>query len=514
MTLALDERPPVTRARASIYESGAQTRRTLGWRAPTTSPNSALLGSLTTIRDRSRNAIRNDPFAQSVVDKLVSNVIGTGIKPQSTAMDAAFRAKVQALWLRWTDESDADGVLDWYGQLSQATRCFLEAGECFIRLRPRLASDGLSVPLQVQVLEPELCPHDFNQPGRSGNNVRAGIEFDRIGRRVQYHFYASRAGALLDYEPWNMVTLAAKNVIHFYDPRRPGQLRGLPHLTSVLITLHELDKFNDAALLRQQLANMFVAFVKSDPSVDGEMTNPLTGLSRTPTTERESLGLEPGLFQRLDPGEEVEFSKPPEAGQTYAAFMRQQLLAVAAGAGVPYEVITGDMSKVNDRTVRVILHEFRRRIMAMQHQIVAFQVCRRVWTAWMDAAMFSGALDVPAGYFTDRTPWTSVKWVPQGWPYLHPVQDVQAQSDAIRNGFTSRAAVVSEQGEDAEQIDREQAADNTRADELGLSYDSDGRKASSGTAAATDPTSEPDSTTDGEDGATNGDPESPGEETA
>jgi capsid protein len=53
---------------------------------------------------------------------------------------------------------------------------------------------------------------------------------------------------------------------------------------------------------------------------------------------------------------------------------------------------------------------------------------------------------------------------------------------AVRSGFKSRAEVVSEQGYDAEQIDAEQARDNARADALGLSHDSDGRR------AATDPT--------------------------
>jgi len=67
--------------------------------------------------------------------------------------------------------------------------------------------------------------------------------------------------------------------------------------------------------------------------------------------------------------------------------------------------------------------------------------------------------------------------MPQGWPYIHPVQDVQAAREAIRSGFTSRSAVVAEQGEDAEVVDAQQAADNERADELGLEYDSDGRQA-------------------------------------
>ena len=68
-----------------------------------------------------------------------------------------------------------------------------------------------------------------------------------------------------------------------------------------------------------------------------------------------------------------------------------------------------------------------------------------------------------------------MKWIPHGWAYIHPVQDMQAQSLAVRNGFKSRSEVVSEQGYDSEQVDDEIAADNRRADELDLQYDSDAR---------------------------------------
>ncbi len=73
---------------------------------------------------------------------------------------------------------------------------------------------------------------------------------------------------------------------------------------------------------------------------------------------------------------------------------------------------------------------------------------------------------------------TFTQWIAQGWPYMHPVQDMQAQNLAVRSGFKSRSEVVSEQGYDSEQIDDEIAADNRRADELTLQYDSDGRLSS------------------------------------
>jgi hypothetical protein len=131
------------------------------------------------------------------------------------------------------------------------------------------------------------------------------------------------------------------------------------------------------------------------------------------------------------------------------------------------------MAGLNDRVMRVVLHEFRRGIQGRQHHIVAYQLCRPVWTGWFDRVVLSGALPVPAaGYSANPARWAAVKWMPQGWPYIHPVQDVTAAQSAIKAGFTSRSAVVSEQGEDAEVIDAEQAEDNRRADELGLVYES------------------------------------------
>jgi lambda family phage portal protein len=460
------------------YDAAANTRRTAAWRAPTTSANQAILGNLTTLRDRSRQAARNDGFAGGAIDKLVTNIIGTGIKPLSKASDPTFRRAVQELWLRWTDYSDADGLLDFYGQQAQVVRCWLEAGECFIRLRPRLPTDGLPVPLQVQVLEPELCPHTHNTV-RGQNRVRAGIEFDGIGRRVAYYFYAQRPGSEQDFDTNDLRRLPADRVIHLFDPVRAGQLRGIPHLTRALVRLHELDKFEDATLLRSQIANLFAGFI-TRPVGGGEPSdvNPLTGLASDGTTSdgRPIVSLEPGIMQELGPGEEVDFNDPPNADPGGPAFMKAQLMGVAAATGVPYEVLTGDMSGLNDRVMRVILHEFRRAITARQHQIVAFQLCRRVWGAWLDLAFLASVLPIPASYLVDASPWTAVKWMPQGWPYIHPVQDVAAAKGAIRAGFTSRSAVVAEQGEDAEQIDAEQAADNQRADGLGLTYESDCRQ--------------------------------------
>ncbi|MGH8646041.1 MAG: phage portal protein, partial [Gammaproteobacteria bacterium] len=169
------------------------------------------------------------------------------------------------------------------------------------------------------------------------------------------------------------------------------------------------------------------------------------------------------------PGEDVKFSTPADVGATYETFMRVQLRSIAAGMGITYEQLTGDLTGVNYSSIRAGLLEFRRRCEQFQHQVIVFQMCRPIWRRWIRDAILSGALPKAAGD-------SDAKWIPPGFAWVDPLKDIKAQIMAVRAGFKSRAEVVSEQGYDAEAIDREIAADNARADQLGLEYDSDPRK--------------------------------------
>jgi lambda family phage portal protein len=181
------------------------------------------------------------------------------------------------------------------------------------------------------------------------------------------------------------------------------------------------------------------------------------------------VALEPGTMQELGPGEQVEFSDPPDGGNNYPDFMRQQLMAAAAGAGLPYELMTGDMRGVNDRVIRVVLNEFRRRLEQLQFSVYVHQLCRPVRSAWMDMAVLAGALNL-TDYVDRRREYLRTRWVPQGWAYIQPVQDVQARMLEVAAGFTSRSEMCLRSGTDAEIVDEENAADITRAQGLGLKY--------------------------------------------
>jgi len=302
--------------------------------------------------------LRNDPYAANVIDKRVSNLIGTGITPHPRLLDKAIRKAMQELWKDWVDEADADQLTDFSGLQALVARTVEQSGECFIRLRPRRLEDGYAVPLQLQCLAPEFVPHDKFELTRFGNVIRAGIEFNGMGRRVAYWCYRNHPSdkSSLNVGYNQLVRIPAEQMLHIFEPLEPGQLRGVPRLAPVLKRLRSLDNFDDAVLFRQEVANLFAGFVRKPAPEGAPQLDMVTGapvrLDRDGFTPM--VGLEPGTMQELLPGEQVEFSDPPDAGNNYPDFMRQQLRAAAAGSGLPYELMTGDMQGVNDRAIRVV----------------------------------------------------------------------------------------------------------------------------------------------------------------
>ena len=424
--------------------------------------NASILSSASISARRADYYARNNPWVASAVSSLVGNAIGTGIKPRSRHPVPAVRDAMHALWERWTDRADAAGLADYYGMQALAVRAMVEGGESFARLRSRMPEDGLPVPFQLELIDREQVPLErFADLGNS--RVRAGIEFDAIGRRVAYHVLPTRPGdpfAPLPVNGFQTRRIDARDVIHLFQPIAAGQLRGITWLAPVLLRLHELDQFEDAALVKAKVSALFTGFIR-DP--DGHVAG-LSGDSAVNGVLQ--TGMEPGSLINLPPGADIAFSTPAEF-KDYNGFVKGHLRAVAAGLGVPYENLSGDLEGVTYSSIRAGLVEFRRRIEQLQHNVIVFQFCRPVWERFVTLAVLSGAL--PAHDFeSNPTPYLSCDWLPPRFDYVDPAKDVKAEIEAINAGLKSRSQTIAERGYDAEQIDAEIAADQQRAARLGL----------------------------------------------
>lgn len=459
------------RAQGSSYEGASNKPRMAGKGSVVSGPNSPIERSLPMLWSRSHNAIRNNAYARKARESYVSNLVGTGIKPQWGD------PTIQALWDSWVKEADADGVDDFYGLQSLAAGSQFEAGEAMARFRYRRKSDGLSVPLQLQVIEPEHLDPNYSQ-SFGGRLIKMGIEFDLIGRRTAYHLWRYHPHERLTAQLNERVPVPADNVVHMYRRTRPGQLRGVPELTSVIVRLYEIDEMQDATLARQKLAQMFGTFVRKKSTANPEDDGPDFGALVTMPNDADAEPLSeftPGGIHYLESDEEVSFSNPPDIQSQYTEWLRTELLAAAAGAGITYEQLTGDLKGVNYSSIRAGVLEFRRRVEALQAHLMVHQWCRRIAAKWLDVAVTSGVLTIP-NYWARREKLLAIDWIAPKWQWVDPLKETTADLMEVRAGFKPRSEAAGERGWALEQLDDAIAASNKSADDNGLMLDSDPRK--------------------------------------
>jgi lambda family phage portal protein len=449
------------------YEASRLGRRLKTWNAERRNINALLQSGGELLRARARQLCRENPYAANACEEFVASTVGTGIKPSSLVGDRKRKAEIQKAWLRWTDEADADGLTDFYGLQALAARAMFEAGECFIRFRPRRVEDGLSVPLQLQLLESEHLPFDHNEDTKYGNTIRSGIEFDKIGRRVSYHFLRNHPGDNIVGLGGNLdkTIVPASEVLHLYKPLRPGQIRGQPGLTPGMVRLYLLDQYDDAELDRKRVAAMFAGFItKPRAEDDGPVPTESTDVLGAAVA-----GLEPGTLQVLLEGEDIKFSNPAEVGGSYEAFQWRTLLSCCAAVGIPYTAMTGDTSKANYSSERSAQVVFRRRVEQFQHMTLVFQMCRPVWLRWIETAVLSGALSFNAREFNrNRVDLSAAKWIPSKWEWVDPKKDAEAEKILVDNMWKADSDVIEATGYDPDEVYERIAADKGLREDRGL----------------------------------------------
>ena len=331
------------------YDAAKTGSRTDGWTSVSgSSANSEIAPQLPRIRERSRDLVRNNPYAAKAVNVLVNNIVGAGIVPEAKSGTDRQQSATEDAWNDWAEVADADGMLDFYGIQALVMRTVVESGECLVRFRARRLSDGLAVPFQLQVLEPEFIDTGRQGTSSSGYTID-GIEFDNLGRRTAYWLFNRHPGD----NRAMMVTgitssrVPAEDVLHIFDKIRPGQDRGVPWFAPTILRMWDLATYDEAELMRKRVEACIAAFVEQEAGGDirplGKIANGTNTDGTSGTTRRESF--EPGMIEYMRPGESVEFNNPQGTGG-YAEYMGVQLHAIAAGIGVTYEQMTGDMRQL------------------------------------------------------------------------------------------------------------------------------------------------------------------------
>jgi lambda family phage portal protein len=413
------------------------------------------------IRSKARSLVQNVPYIAAALRGLVAHTVGTGIVSYpKTANDT-----LSTLYARWCAECDADGQRDWHGIQAAAYRTMEQDGEVLLRLRPRLSTDGLAVPLQVQLLEIDWLDGSKGvTPGSlagvaEGNMVVNGIEYDRLGKVAAYWLYEEHPGELQVRRTLRTLSrrVDARWIIHLFAPDRPGQGRGFSRFAPVISRARDLALYEDAELARKNLESRLGVLLSGDASLLG---NDNGGAPSEAGGSAKDLGQLPsGGMMQVPAGVNIT-TVAPNPAPGYVDTVKMQLHLIAAGIGVPIELMTGDSREAGSfSSVRARRQEFRLEVEAMQWLTLVPRLCDTVWRAFVQAAIDSGKLR-PGSYPADHS-------TPK-WEYVNPQQDAEAEIRLISCGLLTISESLRRRGYKPAEVFKEYQQDMDQLKAAGL----------------------------------------------
>lgn len=435
---------------ASHYDAAGTSRRTHGWRRLGGGPNEIGDASLQRLRDVSRDLVRNNGHAQSALQVIQDDVVGRGIRPLTP----------HGPWKEWAESEavDPDGRSNLHGITQSVVRAIAQDGEVLIRRRRRRLSDGLPLPLQLQVLEADHLDSSRHQTLPNGGRIIRGVEYNPIGQREAYWLHRDHPGSSLAMNVGS-VRVPATDIAHVFREERPGQVRGVTWFAPCLLRFKDFDDLTDAKLMQQRVAALFGVIVRRA----GGSSRPVGTID----SEHDDWEvLEPGSLQYLNDIEEgIETVSPPSV-RDFPEYATMTQGEISAGLGVAYEDMTGDYRRLPFSAARASRLRHFGRVVGWRYRMVVPQFLNPVWTWAMQASVLAG-YDTPSG---------STEWTAPGLPMLDPQKEGQGVLMALRVGITTLEDEIQARGYNLDEFyDRIQRS-NEELDRRGIVLDSDPRR--------------------------------------
>lgn len=425
------------------YSAARPGRRTEGWLTPATSGNAELMPQMARLRWKARELTRNNHLAKHAKRTWPNRIWGTGMTPRFASGNEALDAQLLDWWREWCrtcwsngpgQDGGTFGAMMWSAVQSQ-----WESGDCFFRRRWRRSTDQSALNMQVQLLEADYCDEtrDGDRTG-DGSYILGGVEFDRLDRRRAYWMFRQHPGDAVRVPGSGLESqrVDAAEVIHFYEPERPGMVRGTPATHAAALRISDLDDYEDAELMRKKVAACAAAFV-TQPEGDALPIGKASTRDDGVRLER----MEPAMITYLRPGEQVTFADPKEAAGFETAKCGYER-GIAASLDMPYEVLTGDLSKVNYSSYRGGLIQYRDHITTWRwNWLVPVLDALAGW--FFEGCYYAGRLPADAAI--------PIVWSEPGFDLLDRESEAKADQIELQLGTATWPQAVARRGYDADE---------------------------------------------------------------
>lgn len=465
---------------ASRGYTGAVYNRLTSWRPTSTSQDAETRVALRSLRNNSRDLVRNDDYAKAAVRLIVGNVIGRGVSMQSQIMqkrgtkaDKKLNLLVEKAWTNWckADNCHVAGKLSFASIQRLFMRSVVESGEVLVRLIfDKFGSSP--IPLALEILEgDQLCEDETFVRAPNGNDVRMGVESDKWGRPVAYWIYEYHPGDVYyrSQRP-TPIRVPASEIIHGFVCDRPGQTRGIPWLHSGMSRLNNLGGMIEGELIATRAQANVIGFRKT---ADTEGT--YKGYEKSEVGHE--YYMEPGMIEVLGPDEDFVGFSPSRPGTGFNPFVQLMLRGFGVGNGISYESVSGDYTNTSYSSARTSMINERDWWQILQ-QWFTETLLDRLYPIWFDQAVLAGVLPI-ADYDLRPDFYSCPRWIPRGWAWVDPEKETKSSILGARAGLTSITRELAKQGLDIEEVLEERRREQELAAAMGVELILDISKTSS-----------------------------------
>lgn len=412
-----------------------------------TSPRAELRQDLRGLVAHSRYAGANIDFVKSYLMMVRRHVVGPrGIvlhmdvrNPDGTE-DKGASAAIKAAWAEWGKRGNPTvcGRLSWWQVEKTAATMIAREGTFMARLwrGQEFGPHGF----QIQPLSIDLLDVDMVMGLRDGAYVDGGVEFNRFGRPLAFHFYDGHPAEAHTGRGIKRIRIPADHIIHAFRQEETGQAHGVPAAHTALRRLNMLAKYEEAGLSAAHWGAANMVFLEREDGVA-----PAGDAAEEEATPEE---MEAGAIIDLAPGVKARSNPSTYPDAAIAPFLRVLLQGGAAGLGVSYAGLTSDMTGANFSSLKDGRGEERDEWRMFQRDLYE-TLHQAVFDEWLPMAILSRRLTLPIAKL-DK--FRAASWRPRGWAAANAKDDVSKNDSDVALGIRSLGDIASERGDDLDEV--------------------------------------------------------------
>lgn len=434
-------------------------------------------------QSRASDLIANDWAANSGINAITTNAVGTGLKPQSQinakrlgiTKEQALELQhdVESVWSEWTPQAHVRGMLHFEDLQFLGLRTMLGKGE-LLHLPVMMDTPGRKIQLAIQ----DLLPNRLRTPLDRVSDPRIvdGVELGKFGAPEGYWlatpsaaFSRSLEFSSLGSDQFTRIPARVAHrpgCFHLFRYTEDEQVRGESVLQSGMNLFRHLSDSLDNELLAQVVTASMAVFIAKEEG---------TGLPDYVEDREDENGetyhhetVNPGTVMYGNKGEQPKVLESSRPSPNFATFSEFVLRAMAASIDMPYEVLSKDFSKTNYSSARAALLEAWR-VYLLYRSWLTRHYCQPIWAMVLEEAYLTGRLRLPSGapdFYDDIFGYTQALWIGPARGYVDPVKEIAATVTALENRLMTYSEALAERGRDFSEVMDEREIEEQRLAEF------------------------------------------------